>query len=132
MSKDKSLLESVSKYFTENTLQNIVAKVCKEDIENIEVISWDFGNASKVGDSYLGKIDRIVIKSRVKDEVKEVRIVVKSLPNNIGRRKTYRLDEFFHNEIIFYSEVTNFLRHYKIHSLYSITLDFHYLASSRI
>lgn len=107
MSRDKNLLEGVSKYFTEKTLQNIVAKVHNEDPQNCEILSWDFGNASAKGDSYLSTVDRITIKSKVMGIEKEVKIVVKSIPNNVGRRKTYRSDEFFRNEINFYTEVSS-------------------------
>lgn len=105
MSRDKSLLEDVSKYFTEETLQNIVGTLCNEDGKNVEVLSWDFGDANAKGDSYLSTVNKVSIKAKVKNEVKEVKIVVKSLPNNMGRRKTYRSADFFRNEILFYTEV---------------------------
>ncbi|KAJ8664999.1 hypothetical protein QAD02_006661 [Eretmocerus hayati] len=112
MSKDQSLLESVSKFFTESTLADIVAKVFEVNSKDVRVLSWDFGNASGKGDSYLSTVDRVIIKSNVKNEEKEVKLVVKSLPNNMGRRKTYRSAEFFHNEILFYTEIAEKFEEY--------------------
>lgn len=106
MAKDKSLLESVSKYFTESSLANIVAKSLNEDAKNVTILSWDFDNESvKKGDSYLSTVDRVTIKSKIKNQEKETKIFVKSLPNNLVRRKTFRSVEFFHNEIMFYAKV---------------------------
>ncbi|XP_014214809.1 uncharacterized protein LOC106643982 isoform X2 [Copidosoma floridanum] len=105
MKKNISLLESVSKYFTEEALRSIVAKFYKTNVAKVEISSWDFGNASKKGDSYLSTVDRVIVKGLVKNEAKQVNLVVKSLPNNPGRRKTFRSAEFFRNEIIFYSEI---------------------------
>ncbi|XP_058790196.1 uncharacterized protein LOC131663681 [Phymastichus coffea] len=103
MSKD--LLESVSKFFTENKLKEIVAKQLNENIKDIAILSWEFSDASKKGDSYLSTVDRVAIKCKVKNQIKEVKIVVKSLPNNKGRRATYRSTDFFANEITFYVEI---------------------------
>lgn len=105
MSKDLSLLAGVSKFFTENTLKQIAAKQFNESVEDIEILSWEFGDASNKGDSYLSTVDRVTVGCKVKNQVKEVKLVVKSLPNNKGRRKTYRSADFFRNEITFYSEV---------------------------
>ncbi|OXU16940.1 hypothetical protein TSAR_016076 [Trichomalopsis sarcophagae] len=105
MAKDKSLLEDVSKYFTEETLQNIVGTLSNEDVKNVEVLSWDFGDANAKGDSYLSTVNKVTIKAKVKNQEKDVKIVVKSLPNNMGRRKTYRSADFFRNEIMFYTEI---------------------------
>lgn len=105
MFKDKRLLEGVSKYFTEETLQNIVATLSKEDSNYVEILSWDFGDANAKGDSYLSTVNRVTLKAKVKNQDKELKIVVKSLPNNMGRRKTFRSAEFFNNEIVFYTEV---------------------------
>ena len=110
MSKNKKLLEDVSKYFTEDTLKNIAQKVIKKDIRSIEVVSWHFENASGKGDSYLSTVDRVTVKVKVSNEIKSIKIVVKSLPNNLGRRKTYRSGEFFRNEIMFYAEVNCYFK----------------------
>lgn len=39
------------------------------------------------------------------DRVIEAPVVVKSIPKNIARRKTYRSTEFFETEINFYTKV---------------------------
>ena len=109
MNKNKSLLDSVSKYFTEKTLESIVGKKFGADVNNIEILSWEFENATKIGDNYLSTVERITIKSKISCENKDLKIIVKSLPNNMGRRKTYRSADFFRNEIIFYNEVILFI-----------------------
>ncbi|XP_014237990.1 uncharacterized protein LOC106659802 [Trichogramma pretiosum] len=105
MSKDVEALQSVSKYFTEESLRKIVAGAENKSEQEVEILSWSFGDASNKGDSYLSTVDRVVIQGKVDGKVVETRIVVKSLPNNIGRRKTYRSAEFFKNEINFYVEI---------------------------
>ena len=105
MNKDLNLLKEVSSYFTEETLKNIVAKENNVSVDNVEIFDWDFGEASAKGDSYLSVVNRVEVRSKVKNEISVMKLVVKSLPNNIGRRKTFRSVEFFHNEIIFYTKV---------------------------
>ncbi|KAJ8664719.1 hypothetical protein QAD02_006381 [Eretmocerus hayati] len=107
MNKDSSLLRNVSKFFTESTLANIVAKVCNEDVQNVQILSWNFGEASRKGDGNMSIVSRVVIKSKVKSRDVETKIVVKSLPRSIGRIKTFRLDDIFRNEIIFYTEIAD-------------------------
>lgn len=110
MSRDVKELKQVSELFTEDTLKEIIrkAKNCDEkDVVNVE--SWDFGSANKKGDSYLSTVSRVTLKATINDGQKvQVKIVVKALPSNIGRRKTYRSVDFFKNEIAFYSQVNQF------------------------
>lgn len=112
MSRDVKELKQVSELFTEDTLKEIIrkAKNCDEkDVVNVE--SWDFGSANKKGDSYLSTVSRVTLKATINDGQKvQVKIVVKALPSNIGRRKTYRSVDFFKNEIAFYSQVNQFLK----------------------
>uniref|UniRef100_A0ABD2XMK2 CHK kinase-like domain-containing protein n=1 Tax=Trichogramma kaykai TaxID=54128 RepID=A0ABD2XMK2_9HYME len=60
MHKDVEALQSVSKYFTEDSLRKIVAKAEKKGEQEVEILSWSFGEASEKGDGYLSTIDRIV------------------------------------------------------------------------
>lgn len=107
MGKDRDLLRGVSDFFTEEILREIVAKEKNLKPSDVEIVSWDFGKASAKGEGYLSTVNKVGITGRkVSDgERLETKIVVKSLPKNIGRRKTFRSVEFFHNESIFYGEV---------------------------
>ncbi|XP_031782547.1 uncharacterized protein LOC116415680 [Nasonia vitripennis] len=100
--KDVSLLKRVSIYFTEDVLKKVVAP---ENPNNVEILSWDFGDASAKGDSYMSIVDRVTILSKIDGKIVETRIVVKSLPQNKARRITFRSVEFFDTEIIFYTEI---------------------------
>ncbi|XP_063988978.1 uncharacterized protein LOC135168572 [Diachasmimorpha longicaudata] len=103
MTKDLELLNGVSKLFTESILEKILANKWGET--DVEVTGWDFGEASAKGDSYLSEVDRVIIHGNVKGKFTQLKIVVKSLPSNLGRRETYRSTVFFKNEIIFYTQV---------------------------
>ena len=105
MSRNEDLLLVVSDCFTEKALQDILAKSSKEKRQDVKVLSWDFGTAAAKGDSYLSTVNRILVKGEVKGNPIDVKIVVKSLPKNVGRRKTFRSADFFYNEITFYEEV---------------------------
>ncbi|KAK0076663.1 hypothetical protein PV325_005040 [Microctonus aethiopoides] len=103
MTKDYQRLAIVSKLFTEKTLKDILLN--KTGGKNVSVTGWIFGDASAKGDSYLSTVDRITIEGIVDEEPITVKVVVKSLPRNLGRRKTFRSTDFFYNEIIFYSKI---------------------------
>lgn len=105
MSRNIDLLISVSDSFTEKILEDILAKATKEKAKDVKILSWDFGEASAKGDSYLSTVSRILVKGEVNGKSTEVKLVVKSLPRNLGRRKTFRSADFFYNEITFYEEV---------------------------
>ncbi|XP_076764267.1 uncharacterized protein LOC143431430 isoform X2 [Xylocopa sonorina] len=101
--KDYSKLKEVSDCFTEETLKNILNTV--HNGKEINVSGWDFGEANAKGDNYLSTVNKIKVTGTIDGKQVEVNIVVKSLPKNIGRRKTYRSSEFFQNEIAFYTKV---------------------------
>lgn len=101
--KDYAKLTEVSNRFTEETLKNILHNEYKG--KEINVLSWDFGDANAKGDNYLSTVYKITIVGTADGKEVEIRMVVKGLPNNIGRRNTYRSTEFFSNEISFYTKV---------------------------
>lgn len=106
MTKDYQRLTIVSKLFTEETLKDVL--INETGGKNVSVTGWSFGDASAKGDSYLSTVDRIIIEGISDEKPITVKVVVKSLPRNLGRRKTYRSTDFFYNEIIFYSKVCKF------------------------
>ena len=103
MSKDLGLLLGISKFFTEDTLNEILRKSTGEN--NATVTGWSFKPSMNRGDGYMSQINRITVHGEVGGKGTEVQLVVKSLPKNIGRRKTFRSVDFFHNEVMFYKEV---------------------------
>lgn len=109
MNTDSKLLHGVSKYFNKETLKNIVAKEKSVDPETVEILGWDFGSACAKGDSQLSVVHRVKVKSKIskqsKNEEIETNYVIKSIPKNAARKKMFRSDEFFYNEITFYNEV---------------------------
>lgn len=42
---------------------------------------------------------------RKNEDTFQINTVIKSIPKNVGRRKTFRSDDFFRNEINFYEHV---------------------------
>ncbi|KAG8362511.1 uncharacterized LOC105273030 [Fopius arisanus] len=103
MGKDIELLNGVSKFFTEQLLEEVLAKKFGE--KDVEVTGWEFGEASAKGDSYLSEVDRVVINGKIKGKPESVKVVVKSFPSNLGRRNTFRSNVFFKNEILFYTRI---------------------------
>lgn len=103
MKRDIELLSKVSKLFTEETLREILRTATGED--DVTLSGWSFEEPGPKGDSYMSQIDRVTVFGAVGGEDIAMKLVVKSLPKNIGRRKTFRSDVFFRNEVIFYTEV---------------------------
>lgn len=101
--KDHAKLKEVSACFTEKTLQDILYTV--HNGKEVNVLSWEFGGSSTIGDNYLSTIYKIKVTGTVDGKKVQVGLVVKALPKNKGRRKTYRSAEFFSNEILFYTKV---------------------------
>lgn len=102
-SKDLSRLKDVSEHFTEETLRIILCTV--HNGEKAYILNWEFDEANAKGDNYLSTVDKIKVTGNVDGKEVQVSLVVKSLPNNVGRRNTYRSVEFFQNEFQFYKKV---------------------------
>lgn len=116
MAKDENLLSSVSDLFTEETLKDILRNVSGEN--DVQVLGWDFGEASNKGDGYLSVANRVRVTGVAGEKPVEISLVVKSMPRNISRRKTLRSTDFFYNEITFYTEVNKCLIF-----LFHVTID---------
>lgn len=106
-------LDSVSPKFNEAMLNDII-----RDYGGHKCTSWQFENRDfGKGDSYLSEVYRIQVEDDTTrkadgDSSLKVKLVVKTIPKNVGRRKTFRSADFFRNEINFYnvvmSEFNNF------------------------
>lgn len=97
-------LQDISSKFTEDVLDDII-----KNSGGIKHTSWEFGGGFTKGDSMLSEVSRFFVHG-VKENGDEitVKLVIKSLPRNIARRKTFRSTNFFENEINFYKHVSNF------------------------
>lgn len=104
MSSDK--LQTVSPKFNEVVLDDIM-----RDYGGHQCTSWKFENGDfGKGDSYLSEVFRITLEDDTSQKTEDgtpltAKIIVKSIPKNIGRRKTFRSADFFRNEINFYNVV---------------------------
>ncbi|XP_020298765.1 uncharacterized protein LOC109863003 [Pseudomyrmex gracilis] len=108
MSQDKNRvkLSEVSDKFTEKTLMDILCKA--NNGKQVQLTDWSFGDGFTKGDNYLSTVKRCTVYGVVDGDPKQnvqVNFVVKSIPKNVGRRKTFKSAEFFSQEIAFYTQV---------------------------
>lgn len=110
MAQNKKVdLSIVNDKFTEEILTNILCKVYGK---KVQLTDWKFGDGFTKGDNYLSTVNKGVLYGITDDEVRQevqVNFVVKSIPQNVGRRNTFRSSDFFSNEIIFYTQVRKYL-----------------------
>jgi len=108
MSQEKNRvdLSEISNKFTKQVLTDILCKVYNG--KEILLTDWNFGEGFAKGDSYLSTVNKGKVYGITKDNSKHVQVnfVVKSIPKNVGRRKTFRSAEFFRNEILFYTQAS--------------------------
>ncbi|XP_020296153.1 uncharacterized protein LOC109861065 [Pseudomyrmex gracilis] len=108
MSQDKNCvkLSEVSDKFTEETLMDILCKA--NNGKKVQLTDWSFGDGFTKGDSYMSTVYKGTVYGVVDDDPKQnvqVQFVVKSIPKNVARRKTFRTADLFRNEIAFYTQV---------------------------
>ncbi|XP_020292443.1 uncharacterized protein LOC109859025 isoform X2 [Pseudomyrmex gracilis] len=108
MSQDKNRvkLSEVSDKFTDETLTDILCKA--NNGIKVQLTDWSFGDGFTKGDNYLSTVNKGTIYGVVDGDPKQnvqVNFVVKSIPKNVGRRKTFKSAEFFRHEIAFYTQV---------------------------
>uniref|UniRef100_A0A1L8DN26 Putative juvenile hormone-inducible protein n=1 Tax=Nyssomyia neivai TaxID=330878 RepID=A0A1L8DN26_9DIPT len=96
-----ALTEIISTACTEDKLRELLKKEGDFDYKGYEFV----GGFSKKGDSYLSEVFRLRVDGEKPGATKCLNFVVKALPKNIGRRRTYRSTDFFSNEIAFYDEI---------------------------
>ncbi|KAJ3658258.1 hypothetical protein Zmor_010010 [Zophobas morio] len=103
------LQNAISAKFNLQVVEDIVNKKSHLEETIVENIRID-ENFTNKGDAYIGQICRLGIeicgKNKTKHEEKDcISVVVKFLPKNLTRRKTFRCHLFFNNEINFYTKV---------------------------
>lgn len=104
--EDYVKLSDVSDKFTKDVLADVLSTAY--DGKKVQLTDWNFGEGFAKGDSYLSTVNKGKLYGIVDDDPSQqvqVNFVVKSIPKNIGRRKTFRSGDFFGNEIIFYTKV---------------------------
>ncbi|XP_077286800.1 uncharacterized protein LOC143911679 [Arctopsyche grandis] len=99
MSNINELLD-ISQYLTHEYLnQQMTTWFNKE----VKYTRHEFGEGTGKGDSYLSDVYRITFYGNTEENVEvSIKTILKSLPKNIARRKTFRSEGFFRNEINFY------------------------------
>lgn len=106
MSSSTVKLDIISPKFNEALLNDII-----QDHGGHKCTSWRFADGQfGKGDSYLSEVFRIEVEDETSrqadgDTALKVNMVVKCIPKNVGRRKTFRSADFFRNEINFYNVV---------------------------
>ncbi|XP_044729466.1 uncharacterized protein LOC123292817 [Chrysoperla carnea] len=107
-STDLEFLTSISNKFTIRTLLDAIKNYSNVDnvkFQKIEQVPNNF----KKGDSYMSSLFRFIIIGTADDGTGErlvnIPVVVKSIPKNIARKKTFRSQDFFKTEINFYTKV---------------------------
>ncbi|XP_032680852.1 uncharacterized protein LOC116848652 isoform X2 [Odontomachus brunneus] len=107
MAQNKNVdLSIVNDKFTEEVLKDILCKAYNG--KKVQLTDWKFDNEFNKGDNYSSTMYKGILYGITDDETKQevqVNFVVKPIPRNVGRRKTFRSAEFFSNEIIFYTQV---------------------------
>ncbi|XP_063372876.1 uncharacterized protein LOC134660915 isoform X2 [Cydia amplana] len=103
-SKEFSTLSGMYPVLTDEKLSEVLCDLFRE---NIAFARWEYVGEAGKGDSYLSEIIRIKIfgKTDCGDFKHIIQVVLKSIPRSVSRRITFRSDEFFKNEILFYTEV---------------------------
>ncbi|XP_053620186.1 uncharacterized protein LOC128680798 [Plodia interpunctella] len=100
--EDSKTLTHVSPVLTNEALSGALTKWFGEDTA---FTHWEYISETGKGDSYLSDLIRIRIFGQSQNGNKHVQVILKTIPKNIARRLTYRSDEFFKNEINFYTKV---------------------------
>ncbi|XP_055840577.1 uncharacterized protein LOC129908231 isoform X2 [Episyrphus balteatus] len=95
-------LSEISKFFTEKSLDEIIIKA-----GGTKHTSFKFGKGFKKGDSYLSKVFRLCVygEHETLKTKQEINLIIKSMPDNLARRKLFRSADFFRNEIYYYTKV---------------------------
>jgi len=104
--EDRVKLSDVSDKFTKDVLADVLSTAYNG--KKVQLTDWNFGDGFAKGDSYLSTVNKGKLYGIVDDDPRQqvqVNFVVKSIPKNIGRRKTFRSRDFFANEIIFYTKI---------------------------
>jgi len=99
-------LSEMNDKFSEEVLTSILSK--KFGGKEVQLTDWLFEEGSAKGDNYLSNVYKGKVNGVIDDDLKQhvqMNIVVKSMPKNSGTRKTFRIADFFRNEILFYTEV---------------------------
>ncbi|PSN55206.1 hypothetical protein C0J52_00622 [Blattella germanica] len=96
---DKDALRQISPKFTEETVLNILKRATGND--NVKLVKYEMAESNtRGGDSYLSSLFRLKIEGTANGKTHVVPVIIKALPKNIGRRKTFRSTEFFENEVL--------------------------------
>ncbi|KAI4493577.1 hypothetical protein M0804_001753 [Polistes exclamans] len=105
MSENRNQVElsTISAKLTKEILESIL--IAEHNAKDVKVIDWEFSDASAKGDGYIAIVNKVKVNGIDNGKPVQTDIVIKSLPQNLNRRKMYRCTDFFENEIAFYTKV---------------------------
>ena len=72
--------------------------------KNLANLKFQFSNASKDGDNFLGSLYRVKIKGEKNGESEELNLIFKCVPTSEELRNVLRAESIFLNEIAFYED----------------------------
>jgi hypothetical protein len=108
---NRDALLQISPEFTEETLVSTLKKASMAD--DVQLVRYEVtGGSTRGGDSYLSTLNRLRVEGMVNKKPYSLAVIIKGLPANIGRRKTFRSAEFFRNEAAFYNEA-RLIKHFR-------------------
>ncbi|CAG2066258.1 unnamed protein product [Timema podura] len=102
---DSKALKEISSKFNEDTLTDIVRVVAGRN--DVRLVNYKMTNATSPGDNYITCVYRIAVEGTSLDggQNYSFSLIVKGLPPNLGRRKTFHSTYSFANEVAFYEKV---------------------------
>ncbi|KAI4504355.1 hypothetical protein M0802_000826 [Mischocyttarus mexicanus] len=101
--KNQVDLSTISVKLTKEILESILIE--KYNVKDVKITDWDFGDASAKGDNYLSVVNKVKVNGIANGKPVQADIVIKSLPQNLARRQTFRSTDFFENEVAFYTKI---------------------------
>ncbi|XP_014366109.2 uncharacterized protein LOC106716940 [Papilio machaon] len=101
--EDYRSLTQVSPALTEDKINSALSDWFRE---SVVFTRWEYVGEIGKGDSYLSEVRKIRIHGVNHYGVdRNIQVILKTIPRNICRRLTFRSDQFFKNEIAFYTKV---------------------------
>jgi hypothetical protein len=110
-SRPEASLQVISPLFTEALLEKIVRTAVHNDSASVQSHAVTYATAP--GEGYLGIVYRVRAEVLSGGSVRQLSFIVKGMPHNMARRKTWKIPSFFRNEVLFYSHVLPIMRDFE-------------------
>jgi hypothetical protein len=110
-SRPEASLQVISPLFTEALLEKIVRTAVHNEAASVQSHTVTYATAP--GEGYLGIVYRVRAEVLSGGSVRQLSFIVKGMPVNMARRKTWKIPSFFRNEVLFYSHVLPIMRDFE-------------------